>query len=321
VVGVADEKAVGRERKLEFVDLQTLQAMAVPARKADLSFQTGHSKVRASANGRLFGSWETGISPQGVRTLVLEGGIAQTYYNHSSSGYIAPDPEGRLVHTAFGRYTNQARDLLSGPKGISGATLPGHHGPYWVKLDRSGEDGSLSLLLPPGQRPRPTSTLTIHLGGDSRALATIKDVELGGVQDYWSGANLTLTLDKRVHLIPQANLVVVLPDRNDRLILYRVDLEKALEKSAVDYLLVTSQPTTTARRGEAYHYPLMVRSRKGNVRYRLDLAPPGMRLTPEGVLEWQVPQDLAESVVPVLITVGDASGKEIFHRFEIAVRP
>src|SRR5262245_16903314 len=47
---------------------------------------------------------------------------------------------------------------------------------------------------------------------------------------------------KRVFFIPRAKLIVLFPEGNDRLELYPFDVESALEKSGLDYLLVSSRP-------------------------------------------------------------------------------
>lgn len=51
----------------------------------------------------------------------------------------------------------------------------------------------------------------------------------------------------------------------------------------------------------------------------LEFGPAGMKLDDNGVLSWEVPAQFAEVEASVLITVGDASGQEVFHAFPIAV--
>jgi hypothetical protein len=128
-----------------------------------------------------------------------------------------------------------------------------------------------------------------------------------------------LSLDKRVHLIPDAKLLVVLPETNDRLIVRRVDPEEALEKSEFDYLLVTSTPVNVVTRGSLYSYQITVKSRKGGVKYKLDSGPAGMKLSPDGRLTWTVPGDWSTKENDVIITLSDSSGQEVFHTFKIAL--
>ena len=51
------------------------------------------------------------------------------------------------------------------------------------------------------------------------------------------------TIDKRFHLILPAHLLITVPFTNDRLVLRRLDIDKALGSWNEDYLLVTSTPT------------------------------------------------------------------------------
>src|SRR5262249_26818363 len=123
--------------------------------------------------------------------------------------------------------------------------------------------------------------------------------------------------DQRVFFIPDAQLLVTIPDTYDRLIVRRFDVIQELEKSGIDYLLVTSQPVTQCKIGTTYLYQLAVKSKKGGVKLKLESGPAGMKLSPEGQLTWAVPNNLPEKQVDVLLTVSDASGQECFHNFKL----
>jgi hypothetical protein len=45
-----------------------------------------------------------------------------------------------------------------------------------------------------------------------------------------------------------------------------------------------------------------------------------MKVSPRGVVTWNVPAD-GTAEQPVLITIQDASGQEIFHNFKLTPRP
>ncbi len=60
----------------------------------------------------------------------------------------------------------------------------------------------------------------------------------------------------------------------------------ALEKSNVDYLVVTSRPPPYAKKGQEYVYTLSVKSKKGGVTYKLDSGPKGMAIDGAGKLTW-----------------------------------
>src|SRR5262249_22484815 len=98
------------------------------------------------------------------------------------------------------------------------------------------------------------------------------------------------------------------------------DVDEALEKSGIDYLLVTSPPPLTARKGADYTYQLVVKSKKGGVRYRLDSGPAGMTIGTDGKLTWSVPAARAQGDPSVIVTVSDATGQECVHSFTLSVR-
>jgi hypothetical protein len=125
--------------------------------------------------------------------------------------------------------------------------------------------------------------------------------------------------DQRVMLIPSAKLLVVVPATNDRLVLHKLDIDAAIETSGIDYLLVTSSPVTSTRRGGNYAYDIVTKSKKGGVKFKLESGPDGMKVDASGRLTWAVPADYAGKTADVLLTVADSAGQEIFHSFKIAV--
>jgi hypothetical protein len=114
-------------------------------------------------------------------------------------------------------------------------------------------------------------------------------------------------------------LLAVLPKSNDQLQLYRVDVDQLLEKADRDYLLTTSKAPATAAKGTAYTYQVVVKSKKGGVKYKLDSGPKGMKIAADGKLTWDVPADFDEEETDVIVTISDASEQEIFHSFKIKV--
>src|SRR5262249_57896922 len=125
--------------------------------------------------------------------------------------------------------------------------------------------------------------------------------------------------DRRVHFIPDAKLLVTIPDTKDKLVLHRFDLDAALDKAGIDYLFVTSRPPALAGKGIEYRYQIAVKSKKGGVKYKLDAAPKGMSVSPAGLVRWSVPADLDDKDVDVILSVTDASGQEALHTFKIGI--
>src|SRR5262249_842521 len=139
--------------------------------------------------------------------------------------------------------------------------------------------------------------VTLHLTGDGRPLASVTDDEPLFPSQAAAGE---LAQDKRLHFIPAGKLVVFVPASNDKLVLRRFDLDEALDKAGIDFLLVTSQPPTQAKPGTAVDYQLAVKSKKGGVKYKLESGPPGMKLSAEGRLRWEVPANFADAEANVI---------------------
>ncbi len=53
--------------------------------------------------------------------------------------------------------------------------------------------------------------------------------------------------------------------------------------------------------------------------YKLESGPPGMTVTPQGMLRWPVPATFADKTADVIVSVKDGSGQEIFHTFALSV--
>src|SRR5262249_26369185 len=163
-----------------------------------------------------------------------------------------------------------------------------------------------------------TGTLSLHVVGDERPLATLPDIEMPDGITAWGREEFGY--DRRVHLIPDANLLVTIPATNDRLVLHKLNMQAILAKSDLDYLFVTSQPPNSVQRGFTYKYPLVVKSKKGGLKYRLDDAPKGATISAEGLLTWTVPNTHTKPEVDVIVGITDAGGQETLHSFTIHVK-
>jgi hypothetical protein len=304
---VASAQGVSRS-ELFFMDPQTLQRLPIEKTgDGHIHIQEGDG-VRASADGRVFAIWRNHSSPPGIQTLLLEGREAKGYYEHNTAGHLLPGPDGKVIYTGRGRYTSQVKPLGDQQKDAA-FCIPAAQGDYFLSLPAQALRGR-------GKTDR--ATLTVYLAGVDQPLTTLPDVELPSLANLRDRA--ALSADKRIHFIPAAKLIVTIPAACDRLVLHRFDVEAALEKSGVDYLLIASSPPTAAKKGTLYAYRLTVKSKKGGVKSRLESGPPGMKLSPKGVLTWRVPADFAEDQTDVLITVTDASGQEVFQKFHIDCR-
>jgi hypothetical protein len=298
--------------EIVFVDGLTLQPLDIKLTGPTQIRLTPDLRARASADGTVFGFWHAGQDQaQGVQTLVLTGTEARGFSSPADAtrlglAHSIPGPDGRVMYTARGTYTHDAQPL--GPTELDRPfCLPACHGPYYLtfQLARSPRDTNL------GNR------LSLHLVGNEQPLCEL-DKELLANIDPWNRGDLTL--DKRIHLIPAAKVLITLPKTNDRVVLHRFDPEEALENSGIDYLFVTSLPPSAARRGAIYRYQVSAKSRRGGLQYRLASGPQGMEVSNSGQVTWAVPTTFAKSETDVVLTVTDAAQQRSTHAFTIVTR-
>jgi len=125
--------------------------------------------------------------------------------------------------------------------------------------------------------------------------------------------------EQRIHLIPRLGSLVTLGEGNSSIIVRPFDLAQAYQSLGLDYLFVDSAPVHWVTRGGAYKYPIHVQSKQGGVKFSLQSGPRGMRISPQGVLQWNAGDSLAASEAVVIVEISDASGKQIFHTFQIEI--
>lgn len=276
-------------------------------------FDPEHARV--SANGAVFSSWGTG-SPQCVNSFVIVGNTLKSHNAWKSMGHVTPGPDGKVLYTACGRFTAECKPI-NAAEGRDDYGIPAAQGDYYVTV-RMADRFAIG-----GKKKNPSNTLTVHIGNDPRPLAAIADIIQTAPNDPLGGINRwdreRFGNDKRFIFIPNADLLVVLPFTNDRLELVRVNIDESLEKSGINYLLVASQAPDFVQRGAAYRYKVAVKSKRGGVKYKLDAGPPGMKVSADGVVSWQVAanHDFVEETV--LLTISDAAGQEVFHTFKVRV--
>jgi hypothetical protein len=59
---------------------------------------------------------------------------------------------------------------------------------------------------------------------------------------------------------------------------------------------------------------------KGGITYTLASSPDGLKVASDGTLIWTVAEGIRGEEVTVVVTVGDASGEELFHTLKVRVK-
>jgi hypothetical protein len=214
------------EKDFRFLEIDGLTTIALPDDDEGRPI-TGlaNNLYWAGAPGRVFGRTALLGQPNGVSTVVLEGGRARVHYQHWGTWYVVPGPNGKHIYPGgYGVLTNELKTV---PDAVYSATananakylyLPAHHGPFYmhlgVDLDKGGKAADRGV--------------SIYILGAKQPIAVLTDLDNPTYDDM--AAVREVGLENCVHLIPRANLLVVLPRSRDRLSLYPVDVQKALQK-------------------------------------------------------------------------------------------
>jgi hypothetical protein len=237
------------------------------------------------------------------RTFVLEGGVLKR--NEAGSlGHVLPGPDGRSVYTAKGVVSRTLR-RADADDATYGYCVPAVRGDYFVSLSPA-EDGK-------------GGGFTIFLRGLKQPIGKLDKAEHGLTFDSWErGGPGSVDAWRRVYLVPDAKVIAVLPATNDQVVLHKFDADAALEKSGLDYLIVTSQPPVEVKTGATFTYPIKVKAKDKKVTYQLDSGPKGMTVSAAGVVTWTVPADAAGNQ-DVILTVRTESGQEVFHTFAVKI--
>src|SRR5262249_52758467 len=121
-----------------FVDLRTLKALPVDFVGSRTVHPGDDAPIRASADGRVFGSFRGNSSPQYIQSMVFEGKKVKVYGSGASVGHVTPWPDGSVLYTARGRYTAQARPIGDAGKLDALYCLPAVAGHYYLGLKLEG---------------------------------------------------------------------------------------------------------------------------------------------------------------------------------------
>jgi len=299
--------ALGRKETV-FVDLITLKKLDVPWLGLWVA-NRDNMHYRFSPDGRTIGSWCTSHTPSGLNvTILTETGVKGGFSEHKSVGFVLPAADGSVI-TAEGVYSSAGKKL-AGPGGYF-FRLPAQEGRFYLTIPGGG---GAQVNTGRGDEDKPT---VLYSAGEGRVLAKLPDVALPAGNEAWAPSDFLA--DKKVLFTTEGKLIAVLDKTGNKLLLHRFDLEAALEKAGVDYLFVTSRPPV-AEPGKPFTYTPVVKSKRGGVTFKLDAGPAGMKITPNGVLTWEVPKDWA-GTENVIVTISDKSGQEIFHTFKLGTPP
>lgn len=278
-------------------DVTAMKEAAGGAGRHRLECRPG-DRVLASDNGRTFVVNRASGTASLLAMVGPRWGEGRTPWK--LSGLVAPSADGTTVYGAGDLCTVEG-ERIGQPTGRDRYYVPAASGPLVLAVtDTSGGD-------------RREFALAVHTARDPEPLFRLPPMPaLGSLferKTEWASTG-------RIFFVPPAGVVAVLPPAADRLVLYPADVAAGLAAADRGYLFVASQPPPSAVPGGRFEYRLDVRSKGGGVRYNMALRPPGMSLTADGVVRWDVPADFARPV-KVVVTVTDKSELRAFHTLEL----
>jgi len=283
-----------------------------------------HVSLRASAGGAIFGIWQ---SPQRFQTLTAHGSELAVTFTTDFLGYLAPEANGQSVCTGLGRRLHVDAPIGNEIPGYTAKTpdpvLPTSDPSYYMAVSGLPRDvaGTATVYDMKALAPRPDAvTLSIHAAGDGTRLLTVYGLDEMSVaarySDWFQG---DLTTDKRYHFVPAAGLLITIPPTKDRLILRRLEIDKALHQVGVDDVFVTSPLLISVTAGDELDHQIVARSKNGVTKYTLTKGPDGLTVSADGKLKWLVPRTLKGQDIEAVVTVEDATGEERFRKLTIRV--
>jgi len=284
----------------QFVDLATFKSLPVTVHDGKERPSIGPGRI-ASGDGTVFGAWNTRNSPATATVFVLENNRVKRY-DSGGLHHVVPGPDGRTVFTAQG-IASRTLERASPDDASYGYCLPAVRGDYFLAVTTAtaGKGGGF----------------TVYLKGLNHPVAKLDKADHGVSFDGWDREEAGPW--RKVFFVPDAKVIAVLPASNDRVVFHKLDADAALEKSGLDYLIVTSQAPREVKAGGTFSYPIKVKSKQGGVTFKLDSGPKGMVISEAGVVTWVVPAETPVSDNDVILTVRDKSGQEVFHTFLVKV--
>jgi hypothetical protein len=301
VVQTVREPSSGEDH---FLDIRSMQLIDLREKIVGHVHRGAGAQMRGSQDGRTLGVHSGGQHPY----LLTIGSDAALIQGADPSGVI-PGPDGKTIF-GMGLFSPELKRLGSSPPNNT-FCVPALTGPFYLAIPA----GTFHPGIP---AERKTGGIELRLVGDNRPLLTLPEIE-NAMRDAFNLNRAALSIDQRYHFIPAAKLLITIPSTPDRLVLHKLDVDDALEKSGIDYLYVASTPPPFAVLGRDYTYPIAVKSKKGGLKYRVEAGPDGMKVAADGKLTWKVPAGFRDRHIDVILTIGDSTGQETFHTFRLAV--
>jgi len=258
--------------------------------------------VMPSSNGKLFTAWNLGSWPSQIQAIVPQGNKFIGRDQHDSADPLYPSADGTVIYTTKGPYSNMAEPLNAKEEPKSHYHFAAEAAGYYLAYRTDGKSSRAMLQL--------------CAQGSTDVLATLKDIPWIPLKDM-SSNRVKWALD-RPYFLPKSDAVVLFDAAHSRLTIHRFSIDEALGQNDADFLVLGSVPPTTAVVGKPFEYQLTARSNRKELKYRLDAGPPGMTMSPTGLLIW-TPDGGALGQHDVAVSVSHDAPREAAQTFQVTV--
>lgn len=261
----------------------------------------------ASADGSVFSAQKPNSFPSGIRIITLEENLIFGKYEHESAGVTIPSADGSLLFTSLdGVYNTDLKRLDPKNSQLWNSTFPTTHPAFYINIMSPRYNGKGETTISLCDINKRTTLLMFN------NLPGIGKLNINKMED-------SLTICDRIIANPLAKKLIILDDNRTVLHVLPLDIVKAFEEKGLDYLLLESNPVTTASPGSKYEYAIKVLSKAGGVRFMRISGPDGLVLTYEGVVRWQIPTVKTGTTNRVVVKIEDASKQFFMHSFDIYI--
>jgi PQQ enzyme repeat len=263
-----------------------------------------HFHLRVSPNGQVFVCWHNDIGPSDFTVMRLNGRKATMQVlggGNMNERWVMPNADGSYMFGAS--FTHLMNADLKAPSAdwLTDWQLSATADPRYF-LAASG----LQFSVCTSSDRRPVVTVT------DKALQRMNSSSMPSRWFYFDRE------EPRIRYLPEANVVAILPMDDKQVVVRPLNLIEELGKDGKEYLFVLSQPKTIAQVGSLYTYQMEVKSKSAGVAYKLEKGPEGMTVSGAGEVRWNVPPAQEGKSTPVIVSVKNTGGKELFHTFDLA---
>lgn len=197
--------------------------------------------------------------------------------------------------------------------------LPSGHPSFYVQIETTTDSRHPEFAKMPRLSliPNGESIPIAHLDDPIEEIKFALRKGPGSRATEWTSFDFTWF--RRIHVMPQLNVVITIPESNDRLILRPFDFDSAIKKEGENFLFVSSTPKHYGVALQKYYYPIEVRTNSDSVKFAVLSGPVGLTVSGDGGVSWSPPPNQRGKTHKVVIRIEDGNGLNRMHSFPLSV--